>query len=292
MTEHEKLMYQVLGRVSAGSAPIVFKGALITKLILDESGYSDVSRQTKDIDANWIGTPPSMDDLVSAINSSLGDLRSQFHAVAFRQYAERTSAGISIIRNDTDDEVMLMDISVKPVIGSRIYHYGEAEIRGVLANEILADKISVLSKRHMFRRAKDIVDVYALAHCVKVHTKEIFDIYKSNPSREVGAFTEFYSLRRDVEHAYNKLAGIDGKPPFDGVYVYLSKFLQPFARREELPKLWNSDILVWEAVPKIIGDAEKPSVIDEIRKAKKDRRDTSSHEHETTKRNRKNDTEL
>ena len=38
--------------------PIVFKGGLITKLILNESGLSSVQRTTKDIDANWIGQPP------------------------------------------------------------------------------------------------------------------------------------------------------------------------------------------------------------------------------------------
>ncbi|MDR1421909.1 MAG: hypothetical protein LBI64_03480, partial [Coriobacteriales bacterium] len=79
---------------------------MITKLVLSERGYASAERQTKDIDANWVGAPPSM---------------------------------------------------------SRLYHYGEIGIRGVLPTEILADKISVLSGRHIFRRAKDIFDVYALA---------------------------------------------------------------------------------------------------------------------------------
>ena len=246
MTEHERLMYKVLGRISGADTPIVFKGALIAKLILAESNYTDIERKTDDIDANWIDSPPSMGVLVDTINKALGDLSSQFHAVAFREYEEKKSAGISILRNDTDDEVILMDISMKPVAGSRIYHYGETEIRGVLANEILADKISVLSKPIMFRRAKDIVDVYALAHCVRIQTDEIMTVQKSNPSREPGAFTEFFTRRQDVEHAYNKLAGIEGKPLFDNVYAYLSKFLHPFAERDETPKLWNSEGQTWE----------------------------------------------
>lgn len=252
MTAREKLMYQVLGRISEVDTPIVFKGALITKLILAENGYTTLERQTKDIDANWIGSQPSMNALVETINTSLGDLRNQFHAVAFRGYCEKKSAGISILRNGTDDEVMLMDISIKPVIGSRMYHYGEAEIRGVLANEILADKISVMSKHIIFRRAKDIVDVYALAHCVRVQTHEIFAIYKSNPNREVGVFDEFYTRRQDLEHAYNKLAGVEGKPVFGDVYAYLSKFLNPFAVRNESPMIWNSDALAWDALCRVI----------------------------------------
>jgi hypothetical protein len=210
-----------------------------------------------------------MEYLVNTVNKSLGDLRDQFHAVAFREYEEKKSAGISIIRNGTDDEVILMDISIKPVAGSRIYHFGEIGIRGVLANEILADKISVLSKQIMFRRSKDIIDVYALAHCVKVQTQEIFDIYKRNPSREVGSFAEFYTRRQDVEHAYNKLAGIDGKPDFESVYTYLEKFVRPFAEKDETPRLWNSDALSWDDLSLIRDMEEKSSVIAAIRAAEK-----------------------
>ena len=35
MTDRENIMYQILGKISETDAPIVFKGALITKLILE-----------------------------------------------------------------------------------------------------------------------------------------------------------------------------------------------------------------------------------------------------------------
>ena len=139
MTDHERLMYQLLGNISKTGAPIVFKGALITKLVLAEYRYTTLDRQTIDIDANWIGAPPTMEVLVDVIQSSLGCLQERFYAVAVREYAAKKSAGISIRTVAGDEEVFEMDISIKPVIGSRIYHYGEMEIRGVPANEILAD---------------------------------------------------------------------------------------------------------------------------------------------------------
>lgn len=296
MTDNEKLMYQILGNFSNVDAPIVFKGALITKLVLAESGYNLLERATKDIDANWIGTPPTMENLTNTVNKSLKTFEGKLYAKAIREYSDKKSAGIAIIDTETGDRVIAMDISIKPVIGSRIYHYGEAEIRGVLANEILADKISVLSKHLIFRRAKDIVDVYALAHCVKVHTQEIFRIYDNNPTRNVGIFDEFYSRRQDVGHAYDKLTGISGKPPFDDVYAYLSKFLHPFANRDEVSKVWNGDTVSWDIlsqiadrniVPSAVAVSEKPSVIDEIREAKKNQRADS-----TKKTIRKNEQEL
>ena len=155
-----------------------------------------------------------------------------------------------------------------------MYYYGEIGIRGVLANEILADKISVLSKQIMFRRSKDIIDVYALAHCVKVQTPEIFEIYKRNPSREVGSFDEFYTRRQDVEHAYMKLKGIDGKPDFDDVYSYLVQFVQPFAIKDGTPRLWNSKLQVWQDFCQDL-DTRKHSVLEEIRADKTKQQESS-----------------
>ena len=38
MLEKEKLMYDILAKITDMEAPIIFKGALITKLILKENG--------------------------------------------------------------------------------------------------------------------------------------------------------------------------------------------------------------------------------------------------------------
>jgi len=136
---------------------------------------------------------------------------------------------------------------MRPIHGSRLYHYGEIGIRGVFVTEILSDKISVLSTKMIFRRAKDLVDVYALTHCVRVITSDIFDLYKKNPERGIGAFYEFSHRRPDVKHAYEKLRGVENKPPFDQIYDYLSIFIQPFANRDMAPRIWNSSELTWDA---------------------------------------------
>ncbi len=277
MTEIESLMYRILSKMSKSDAPLVFKGALITKLILTGCGYDALERHTRDIDANWIGTPPSMAELAAVINQALGDMQEEFDAIPIREYGEKMSAGISIREKRTGKEAFAMDIDMRPIADSTIYHFGDAEIKGILVNEILADKITVLSKRIMFRRAKDLVDVYALAHCVRIKTSEIFEIFKLNPSREVGTFDEFLSRRNDVEHAYERLIGIEGKPPFDDVYDYLVKFLNPFIQRDDAVKVWNSHSLSWESEQQIIKDADiRPSILDQIHSARKARRDQLS----------------
>jgi hypothetical protein len=64
-------MYQILDAISETDTPIVFAGRLITKLILAESGFTLLDRPTVDIDANWVGSPPTMDSLVGTINRAL-----------------------------------------------------------------------------------------------------------------------------------------------------------------------------------------------------------------------------
>jgi hypothetical protein len=244
MTEREKFMYKLLGNISSANAPIIFKGALIKNLVLAEHGYNEIYRETKDIDCNWVDTPPSMNVLVDIINQSLGNLQNEYYATAEREYGEKKSAGINIIKIDTGEEIVLMDISMKPVIGSKIYYYGEMSIKGVLPNEILADKISVLSSNYIFRRTKDMIDIYALSHCIDVQTIEIFDIYEKN-KRELQDFNAFLNRKAELEHAYNKLMGVEGKPDFVDIYLYLNKFLNPFIQREN-NKVWNSKTESWQ----------------------------------------------
>ena len=240
MTEKETLMYQIMSEISKTDAPIVFKGAMIAKLILAESGFTLLERQTRDIDANWVGTPPSMDDLVNTINKSLGSLKSSVLAVAFREYGDKMSAGISIREKQTNEELISMDIDMRPVYGSKVYQYGEVLVKGVLVNEILTDKISVLSDKMIFRRAKDMLDVYALTHCITVNTVDVYDVLMKKPDRVIGAFNEFINRRQDIEHAYNKLRGVENKPPFDHIYLYLEEFLQPFIAKDMAPQIWEN----------------------------------------------------
>lgn len=246
MTDREKLMYQILGKISDLDLPIVFKGALITKLILVEQDFNEIRRMTKDIDANWVDTPPSMDHLVNTINLAISHLGNQYLAEMSRVYSEKQSAGISIKERSTGDEIISMDIDIKPLISSRIYYLGETSIKGVLANEILADKISSISSNAVYKhRAKDIVDVYALSHCVEINVDEILEICKK-AGREIQAFDAFFNRRADVEHAYNKLRGIEGKPEFSDVHKYLIRFIQPFKDKEKTYKIWNCRTAEWK----------------------------------------------
>ena len=242
--EQENLMFSIMGLISQTDAPITFKGAMITRLILAENNFDRISRTTKDVDANWTDKPPTMQHLVSTLNQSLKDMQNMLEAVPTRDYTSTQSAGISIVEKSTGNELFSMDISVKPVQGNRIYYYGDIGIKGVLPDEVLSDKLAVISSPRLFRRIKDMVDIYALSHCIDVSTDKIISITEAK-QHDIQDFDCLLNRASDVKHAYEKLRGIHNKPDFDKVYSYIISFVKPFVEKDRSSKVWNSQSIEW-----------------------------------------------
>lgn len=92
---------------------------------------------------------------------------------------------------------------------------------------MLVDKIRVISTRKVFRRVKDIVDVYILSSSKGIKLEKIQDILQEYKN-DLGNFSAFIERKDDLEHAYEKLKGITNKPSFSEVYTQVKIFLMPF----------------------------------------------------------------
>jgi hypothetical protein len=238
LTEQEKLMYDVMGAIANGNVPVVYKGAMITKLILQESRFDDFVRETRDIDASWAGSkPPSTEQLTAMLNHALSGLK--LNAVATREHGENMSACYDISDTASDELCMTIDIDMRAPADIRTYRYGNTTFRGVTPDNVIADKISVVSSDKVFRRAKDLIDLYALSHCVTVKTADIRAIWERE-NRVVGTFDAFGNRRSDLRHAYGKLRRVDAKPDFDEIYGYLTGFLTPFADAKNAALVWDN----------------------------------------------------
>ena len=246
MTEKEKTMYSFISELSKSHFPIVIKGALITKLILDEHNYVDVERRTQDIDINWVKTPPTMNELKNSIQSVLDSYNQNYKAVVKREYGYKRAAKITVTDKTNGDDIFSMDIDMKPMLGSRTYYLGKAKIRGVLPNEIIADKIYILSTPLIYKhRAKDIVDTYNLSKCLEIETESVYHINQMR-GRTFQNYDGFLNHKSELQHAYERLKGIDGKPDFEGLYNHLHKFLKPFISDEQSAMIWNPEKFIWD----------------------------------------------
>jgi len=245
MTFEETLLYRLAGELAKAEAPVVFKGALVTKLILMENDY-DKLRHTRDIDINWAKEPfPPAEELIEWMNKSLCKIQDGLYAAVKREYIPGVqAAGFYILDRNTGKRVTSIDVNAEFSCKSRIYNFENAVFKGVLPSEILADKISVLSGARIFRRAKDIIDVYALSQCLDIQMGEILNICEEK-GRKLGSFDDFRNRKTDLEHAYNKLAGVENKPPFADVYAHVNNFIRPFVEKHELNLFWDHKYQTW-----------------------------------------------
>ena len=83
-----------------------------------------------------------------------------------------------------------------------------------------------------------------MANCLNIRTADIYNALEK-AERALGSFEAFITRRSDLEHAYNKMRGVIGKPDFDDVYLFLGKFLEPFIQLDRSPKVWYGDTVSW-----------------------------------------------
>jgi hypothetical protein len=236
-------MYAVMGVIADGNVPVIYKGALITKLILQENQFDAFVRETRDIDASWAGaTPPPMELLTEMLNRALTGLN--LKAVAVREHGEKMSASYDIFDMSNNELSMTIDIDMRSAVESRTYIYGNVTFQGVTPDNVIADKISAVSSDKVFRRAKDLIDIYALAHCVVLKTDNIRSIWERE-SRAIGDFNAFVNRREEVRHSYEKLRRINKKPEFVVIYDYLVKFLTPFFVKNTTALTWGNGKNDW-----------------------------------------------
>jgi len=267
MTEKEKIMYKIMGSIYEEDIPLVFKGALITKLILMEHDNLEMERVTKDIDANWVDKKPTMEYLNTCINNVVQKINPQFSAIPIRNYTETQSAGIKII-DKNKNEIISIDIKISPITHVRTYYYGNLSFNGVEANQILCDKISSVSSNKILRRVKDIIDIYALSQCISLNVSDIISISKST-GREIYNFEVFINNTTDIKYAYNKLRGIKNKPQFDELYKEVYAFLSPFINKI-YDLNWDNRKQEWRFNESNITHNKKSSLLKRLNEKKKE----------------------
>lgn len=232
MSESEKLMYEAMKAIFDSGIPISFKGSMVLKAVLIENGYSGEARHTVDIDGNWISSaPPSMETMLSSIQAALDKARLSLSVFPYREYGPGRSAGFDFKEKESGKSVFTMDIDVnRPAGETRIYEVEGLAFSGLVLSNMLADKIGVISSDKVFRRIKDVIDVYYLSKIVALDEEAVLKAASAS-GRIFGNFEGFLTRKEDLCHSYRKfnLAGGVPKPPFEEIYeavrTYLSCFL-------------------------------------------------------------------
>lgn len=236
LTAEEKLMYAVMKAIYDSGIPVNFKGSMVLKACLMEAGYVDETRHTVDIDANWFSeTPPTGPQMVESLEKAIQSSGLDLNVKLYRMYGEGRSAGFELVSGDTDEILFTMDMDVnRPEPPTRIYEVDGVRFCGVSPTQMIADKLSAISTDKVFRRIKDVVDLYYISKVFPYDRKEIEKALQ-NSGRKLDTFHGFLHRKQELIHSYEKFrfTGTANKPPFEEVYVAVKAYIQDILPKEE-----------------------------------------------------------
>lgn len=231
------LMVRLIEELSKLNIPIIFKGAVVLKTALLGTSIT-TDRETHDIDGDWVETPPTMQQLEDIINAALCNITTELVALPYREYRPGRSAGFKIC-DQNKMEAFRIDISIKP----NPYYCSYMTVNGIRFNgaspaKMFADKMHGISTNKVFRRLKDVFDLFLLSSLTGYNTQDTYIIYRT-VGRELGDFDGFTHRIGDLKHAYEKLHGITNKPDFHVVYDRVYLLAEPFIVGTQQNLTWN-----------------------------------------------------
>ena len=80
-------------------------------------------------------------------------------------------------------------------------------IAGASLTKMLSDKLHAVSDEHIYRRVKDLLDIYVMYFISEFQTMEIYDIWEKT-ERTPGDFSHFQNHTKEINQAYDKIRKI------------------------------------------------------------------------------------
>ena len=240
ITAEERIMYQIMKAVYNSGIPVSFKGSMVLKACLLEAGYTDETRHTVDIDANWNSdTLPTSQQMAESLQKAIDKCGVNLEVRLYREYGEKRSAGFELIERSTEEVLFTMDIDVnRPIPPTQIYEVEGIRFCGASPLQMISDKIAAISTEKVFRRIKDVVDLYYISKAFEFNATDIRNtLIKSE--RELGNFEDFLRRPEDLQHSYEKFrfAGDMKKLPFEEIYKNVKAYIKDILPKERNGKL-------------------------------------------------------
>lgn len=229
ITAEEKLMYEVMKAIYDSGIPISFKGSMVLKACLMEAGFTEDTRHTVDIDANWNSdTPPTAGQMTESLQSAIRKSGIDLDVSIYRMYGEGRSAGFELTDPKTGEILFSMDIDVnRPIPPTKIYEVEGLRFCGVAPAQMIADKVSAISTDKVFRRVKDVVDLYYISKVFDFDKTDVMHTL-TNSNKRLENFNAFLRRTDELQHSYEKFrfAGGVNKPLFEEVYRAVKLYIK------------------------------------------------------------------
>lgn len=201
----EQLMYRAMQAIYQSNIPVSFKGSMVLKACLLQAGFTQETRHTFDIDANWnSSTAPTMEQMAQSFEKALVQYNMELSVAPSRQYGIGRSAGFEFADKQSGEVLFTMDIDVnRPAPATKLYSIDNFCFIGATPEQIIADKLLAISSEKIFRRMKDVIDLYYLSQVCTFSKNNILQIIHTS-GRNLGTFHSFLHELDKLQHAYEK----------------------------------------------------------------------------------------
>ena len=225
------LLEDINKEMSKRNLPVVFKGATVLRIMLENNNPCEITRWTNDIDIDWVGTPLSMKEFESLLNKVIEAVNGSLYVKAVRDYEERRAAGFDIINGYREEVVAKIDLSVKKNNFYAVYRtYDGISFYGASIYKMIADKCCGISNKTVYRRTKDLIDLYLLSYIAP--EKYVSMTYQVLRSKEydstLGTFEDFKEGKEKIRKTFEKSKCTEKELDFEEVYSRVEEFTKPF----------------------------------------------------------------
>lgn len=223
---NQNVLYEIIGILSEADLPLVFKGANVTNILLKQSN-SPYTRRTTDIDSSWKGKNPTTEGIESLLKSALKPYGYTVEKIRELK-GKQVSAGFRVLKDGIP--VTKMDIDIHNVKQCEKYSIGTVEFIGVTAEEIIADKLCAVSNEHVYRRSKDLMDIYSLTEALNINMNDVIESINFS-NHKLGSFGELALNKEKIFEAYSNLK-VSNKPDFDEVYECVLNYAKDISKKK------------------------------------------------------------
>ena len=137
-------------------------------------------------------TEYNKEKICDVVNQALNKINKNYKAILVREPNIKTSLGLKVI-NEYNETITKIDLDIKDNPFYVIFNINNTNIKYSSIEKIAADKLYALSGSHLFRRIKDILDMYLIISNFRLDTTKIREILKYD-KRKLETFSNKKSI--------------------------------------------------------------------------------------------------
>lgn len=226
---------------------LVLKGGLALEDKLRATA-PDFLRYTHDIDLH-VGSIETYTEVFGDIESWLnsGTNKYVFKSTKVRDFKNGSAGYDFIVSAGTEQMRVGIDLNVAPMQIISIDYTDTFSIPTYDIYTMLADKMAVMCNRVIFRRIKDLYDIYAILHLADISYAQLRQrVERKRPGvvsqRNYMLLPEHYD---SLQHAFTQFKGIEQHHDFDSIISVVSYFVTKYMKGDVV--IWDHKQLIWKS---------------------------------------------